>query len=69
MARFFPRFSPQALAEEVTRIATGPDLKASLSASGRERAAHFSWKRHVEELLAIAGRLSRSPSKAAANAA
>jgi glycosyltransferase involved in cell wall biosynthesis len=70
MARFFPRFSPQALAEQVAHIAASAELKASLSAAGRVRAEHFSWKRHVEELLKLAFSLQRSPaSKAAASAA
>jgi glycosyltransferase involved in cell wall biosynthesis len=69
-ACYFPRFSPETLAQQVMRIATKADLAASLAAAGRQRAANFSWKKHVEQLLELAFSIQRSPiSKAAASAA
>jgi glycosyltransferase involved in cell wall biosynthesis len=69
-ACYFPHFSSQALAREVSEVATTPKLAESLSQAGRQRAAHFSWKRHVEQLLELAVSIQISPrSRAAASAA
>jgi glycosyltransferase involved in cell wall biosynthesis len=53
-AVYFPRFSPQALADRVAELASSADLTRQLSVCGAERAATFSWKKHVEELLLLA---------------
>jgi glycosyltransferase involved in cell wall biosynthesis len=69
-ACYFPRFSPEALAQNVLRLATNMQLKTALAAAGRQRSAHFSWKTHVEQLLDLAFSIQQSPlSKASANAA
>jgi glycosyltransferase involved in cell wall biosynthesis len=52
-ALYFPRFSPEALAEAVVRIACSSDLAAQLSAAGKERSSHFSWAEHVHQLLGL----------------
>jgi glycosyltransferase involved in cell wall biosynthesis len=53
----FQRFSPQELAERVWQIASSADLSQQLSERGLERSRQFSWSRHVDELLALAGNL------------
>jgi len=69
-ALYFPRFSPEVLAQNVARVATTPDLAARLAAAGRQRAVRFSWKKHIGQLLELAFSVQRSPrSKAAARAA
>jgi glycosyltransferase involved in cell wall biosynthesis len=52
-AQYFSRFSPEALAKAVARIAISSELAANLSAAGKERSAEFSWQRHVERLLSL----------------
>jgi glycosyltransferase involved in cell wall biosynthesis len=51
---YFPRFSPEALAERVLQIQESPELAVTLSRNGRRRAQDFSWNRHVERLLVLA---------------
>jgi len=53
-ALYFPRFSAQELASCVADIATSPERYAHLSAQGLKRAAVFSWRKHVDSLLALA---------------
>jgi glycosyltransferase involved in cell wall biosynthesis len=57
---YFPRFSPDALAERVLQIHDSPELAEKLSTSGLQRACDFSWSRHVERLVALAQELVRS---------
>jgi glycosyltransferase involved in cell wall biosynthesis len=52
-ALYFPRFSPEALAEAVVRIACSCDLAAELSEAGRKRSSEFSWAEHVDRLLEL----------------
>jgi len=54
---YFPRFSPEALAEQVLQIHESPDLAGDLSRNGLRRARDFSWSQHVERLLALAHEL------------
>src|SRR6266496_5072577 len=69
-ACYFPRFSAEALADNVAHLAANMELKTTLAAAGQQRSAHFSWKKHVEHLLDLAYSIQGSPrSKAAANAA
>jgi len=58
-ALYFPAFSPQELAERIADVLRSPDLAAQLSTTGMERSTSFSWKRHVEELIAIADSLAK----------
>ena len=69
-ACYFPRFSAEALADNVVRLAANMQLKTNLAEAGRQRSAHFSWKTHVEQLLDLAFSIKQRPrSKAAATAA
>lgn len=56
-ARYFPRFSPEKLAETVMQIAASKELAGQLIAA--ERSAEFSWRVHVEQLLEVAGSIRR----------
>jgi glycosyltransferase involved in cell wall biosynthesis len=53
-ATYFERFCPEALAKCVTEIAQSPQLVRQMSAAGQERARHFSWKVHVDQILELA---------------
>jgi glycosyltransferase involved in cell wall biosynthesis len=57
---YFPRFSPDALAERVLQIQESPELAEKLSRNGRRRARDFSWSEHVECLLVLAQHLVHS---------
>jgi len=57
---YFPRFSPDALAERVLQIQESPELAAKLSSNGLRRAHDFSWSKHVERLVVLAQELVRS---------
>ncbi len=59
-ARYFPRFSPEMLAEEVVRLSDSPEQSAAMREMGRLRSHDFSWRRHVEELLMLARTLQKS---------
>jgi glycosyltransferase involved in cell wall biosynthesis len=54
---YFPRFSPDALAERVLEIQESPELAEKLSRNGLRRARDFSWSEHVEHLLVLAREL------------
>jgi glycosyltransferase involved in cell wall biosynthesis len=55
---YFPRFSPEGLAQRVLEVHQLPELAETLSRNGRTRARDFSWGEHVERLLALAGGLA-----------
>ena len=57
-AQYFPRFSPEKLAETVFAIATSP--QASNQSIVADRSAEFSWSDHVQQLLEVANSI-RSP--------
>jgi glycosyltransferase involved in cell wall biosynthesis len=57
---YFPRFSPDALAERVLQIQESPELAEKLSSNGLRRARDFSWSKHVERLVVLAQELVRS---------
>ena len=59
-AIYFPRFSQEALADQILRIKESPELARNLSLSGLNRAQDFSWRTHVESLIALAKRLVSS---------
>jgi glycosyltransferase involved in cell wall biosynthesis len=58
-AIYFPRFSPERLAERVLQIQESPEFAAKLSRAGLRRARDFSWGEHVERLLIMAQQLAR----------
>jgi len=53
-ALYFPAFSPDLLAETVSRVAHSPAQFSRMSARGLERSADFSWKDHVDQVISIA---------------
>ncbi len=57
-ARYFPKFSPERLAQTVTEVATSPETAQDMVAVGAERARQFSWKGHVEQILALSFQLA-----------
>jgi glycosyltransferase involved in cell wall biosynthesis len=59
---YFPRFSPDALAERVLEIQKSPELAETLSLHGLQRARDFSWSEHVERLVVLAKGLLRPES-------
>jgi glycosyltransferase involved in cell wall biosynthesis len=56
-AVYFPRFSPDELAAQVYQAATSAELSKQLSQRGLERSPDFSWRRHVDDLMALAANL------------
>jgi glycosyltransferase involved in cell wall biosynthesis len=56
---YFPRFSPDALAEQIVRVQESPELAKELSSNGLRRARDFSWSKHVERLIVLAQGLIR----------
>lgn len=58
-ALYFPRFSPEGLAEQVMQAAQSTEQAASMREKGIARSQDFSWDKHVDELLRLAGRLCK----------
>jgi glycosyltransferase involved in cell wall biosynthesis len=56
-ARYFTRFSPDALANSVAVVIEMTDVKKAMVAAGLSRASHFSWKRHVEQIIELSEKL------------
>jgi glycosyltransferase involved in cell wall biosynthesis len=56
-ANYFPCFSPESLAKEVARLEADSALRSHLSKAGLARSQDFSWERHVDRLVAVAGSL------------
>jgi glycosyltransferase involved in cell wall biosynthesis len=56
-ALYFPKFSPERLAETLCQVALSPELSRKMSERGLERSADFSWKKHVDEIAALAEEL------------
>ncbi len=59
-ALYFERFSPDALAACVMRIAEPSEVRMQMAAHGLQRADDFSWKTHVERILELSQELIRS---------
>ncbi len=53
-AVYFPRFSPEGLAQQVRDVVNSPELARRLSRNGEQRARDFSWEKHVDQLLDVA---------------
>lgn len=64
-AVYFPRFSPDALAERVEQLHRSPDLVGTLSKNGLKRAQDFRWDAHVDCLLGLARELASANPKPA----
>jgi glycosyltransferase involved in cell wall biosynthesis len=58
-ALYFPKFSPDLLAEAVCQLALSPEVAEKMSARGRQRSNDFSWKDHVARVIAVAEALLR----------
>ena len=56
-ARYFPRFSPEGLADVVIQASESAGQVTAMREMGSLRSRDFSWDKHVEELLALARRL------------
>jgi len=59
-ALYFPRFSADALSDQVLRIAESADYHQQLSQSAGLRSNDFSWVKHTEQLLTLAAKLVRA---------
>ncbi len=57
-ASYFNRFSPQEFADRVLELVASPQTASETSERGRQRAAVFSWKKHVEQIIALAEQLT-----------
>ena len=56
---FFSTFSPESIADNVLGVALGPrNTSPQLAATRVKRSKEFSWAKHVEELLAVATKVS-----------
>jgi glycosyltransferase involved in cell wall biosynthesis len=53
-ALYFPRFSPEVLAELAIQVSQSAEQTAALREKGKVRSRDFSWDRHVEALLRLA---------------
>jgi len=56
-ALYFPRFSPETLAERIAGIACSPEIALELGARGRARSRNYSWKKHADQLISLAANL------------
>jgi glycosyltransferase involved in cell wall biosynthesis len=59
-ALYFPRFSPQLLADRVIKIAHSSALREELVGHGAKRWRDFSWRDHVDQIISLAQNLTRS---------
>jgi glycosyltransferase involved in cell wall biosynthesis len=59
-AVYFPRFSPQLLADRVVQIEQSPELRKRLAECGLERSRQFSWDDHVDQIISLAHGLKHS---------
>jgi glycosyltransferase involved in cell wall biosynthesis len=57
-ALYFPRFSPEILAELAIQASQSTEQAATMREMGLLRSRDFSWSKHVEELLILARRLA-----------
>lgn len=61
-AAYFPRFSPDALAEKIIQLSQSRERASAMREMGRLRSRDFSWDKHIEELLGLAQRLAKKNS-------
>jgi glycosyltransferase involved in cell wall biosynthesis len=64
-AIYFPRFSPETLAEVLLQAIRSPGQSATMREAGLLRSRNFSWDKHVEELLRLARNLIQTSVPAA----
>jgi glycosyltransferase involved in cell wall biosynthesis len=58
-AIYFPRYSPEDLADRIVQLVQSPSRAQEMSSAGLARSRQFSWQRHIDELLALAGGMIR----------
>jgi glycosyltransferase involved in cell wall biosynthesis len=58
-ALYFPRFSPELLAQTVIQASQSPEQSAAMRSAGLSRSRDFSWDKHLDHLLLTARRLAR----------
>jgi len=64
-ALYFPRFSPEILANQIIQVVQSDKQRAKMREAGLSRSRDFSWDKHVEALLLVARSLTDSiPAKA-----
>jgi glycosyltransferase involved in cell wall biosynthesis len=59
-AVYFPRFSPQVLADRVAQVGQSSTLRKQLVGCGSKRWRDFSWRGHVDQIIALAQSLKNS---------
>ena len=59
-ALYFPRFSPEILAEMVIQASQSAQKTTSMREMGMLRSRDFSWEKHVQELLRLVRRLAEA---------
>jgi glycosyltransferase involved in cell wall biosynthesis len=59
-AVYFPRFSPQLLADRVLQVEQSSALRKQLVECGSKRSREFSWRDHVDQIISLAQNLTRS---------
>jgi len=59
-ALYFPRFSPESLADCVMQVQQSSALKNQFAAAGVKRSRDFSWQAHVERIVGLARDLVRT---------
>jgi glycosyltransferase involved in cell wall biosynthesis len=59
-AVYFPRFSPQLLADRVLQVEQSSALRKQLMECGSKRSREFSWRDHVDQIISLAQSLTRS---------
>jgi len=57
---YFPRFSPQLLADTVVRLAQSSALRTELAERALKRSREFSWRDHVDQIISLAQSLQSS---------
>jgi glycosyltransferase involved in cell wall biosynthesis len=61
-AVYFQRFSPQLLADRIVEVEQSSSLREKLVESGSKRWREFSWREHVDQIIALAHGLKSSDS-------
>jgi glycosyltransferase involved in cell wall biosynthesis len=59
-ALYFPRFSPETLADQAIQVSASKEQAKALREAGLLRSRDFSWDKHVEELLRLARSLAET---------
>lgn len=60
---YFPRFSPEALAQSIKQLSESPDKVRQMVATGKQRSLQFSWKKHVDQILELCANMGRIPDR------